>query len=357
MTTRRRLLAGLAATALAPRLGWAGAGSPAWLAAARDGAGAYRLFGLSERGAAVFSLPLPARGHAAAAHPKRPEAVAFARRPGTFALVLDCAGARVSAELTAPPGRHFYGHGAFSADGTRLYTTENAIEAASGVIGIWDAGRGYARLGELDSGGTGPHEILRLPGAETLVVANGGIETHPDTGRTKLNLPTMRPNLTYLAPDGRVLETVELPPELRLNSIRHLAARPDGLVAAAMQWQGETAEAPPLLLLHRRGDPPRLATAAFAAQLAMQGYAGSVAFSGDGRRVAITSPRGGQAHLFDAETGAFVAAHAAPDICGLAAGASGLLATTGTGRVLPLHGPGEPVQHPVAWDNHLVALV
>ncbi len=356
MTTRRHLLAGLAATALVPRAGWAGAGSPAWLAAARDGAGAYRLFGLSEQGAAVFSVPLPARGHAAAAHPKRPEAVAFARRPGTFALVLDCAAGRVAAELATPPGRHFYGHGAFSADGTRLYTTENDIAAGRGVIGIRDAARGYARIGEIESGGTGPHEILRLPGSDMLVVANGGIETHPDTGRAKLNLPTMRPNLTYLAPDGRVLETFELPDELRLNSIRHLAARADGLVAAAMQWQGEAAEAPPLLLLHRRGAAPRLAAAPFAARMAMQGYAGSVAFSGDGARVAITSPRGGQAHLFDADSGAFVGAHAAPDICGLAPAQGGFLATTGTGRLLPLDGTGPAVRHPVAWDNHLIAL-
>ncbi|MEE4120313.1 MAG: DUF1513 domain-containing protein [Paracoccaceae bacterium] len=93
-----------------------------------------------------------------------------------------------------------------------------------------------------------------------------------------------------------------------------------------------------------------------AAQLAMKGYAGSVTFSGNENRVAITSPRGGQAHLFDAETGAFVAAHAAPDICGVASAPEGVLATTGTGRRLPLGGEGPAARHPVAWDNHLVAL-
>lgn len=141
---------------------------------------------------------------------------------------------------------------------------------------------------------TGPHETLRLSGTDRRVFAHGGIETHPDTGRTKLNLSTRRPNLSYLAPEGRALEIVDLPPDLRLSSIRHLAARPGGRIAAALQWQGDAAEAPPLLLLHRRSDEPRLATAPFGAQMAMQGDAASVAFSGDGAGVAVTSSAAGR---------------------------------------------------------------
>ncbi|HBM41824.1 MAG TPA: DUF1513 domain-containing protein, partial [Sulfitobacter sp.] len=62
----------------------------------------------------------------------------------------------------------------------------------------------------------------RLPGGDTLVVANGGIDTHPDSGRAKLNIPTMRPNLTYIN-DRRILEQIELPHDMHRNSIRHLA--------------------------------------------------------------------------------------------------------------------------------------
>ena len=54
----------------------------------------------------------------------------------------------------------------------------------------------------MPSGGIGPHEILRLPGARLLAIANGGIHTRPDTGREKLNLDTMRPNLTLMDEDG-----------------------------------------------------------------------------------------------------------------------------------------------------------
>ena len=102
MTTRRGFMASfLAATAL-PNLSWADAGSPAYLAAAKLPEGTFALHGLTPGGTTVFSIPLPARGHAATAHPKRPEAVAFARRPGVYAIILECANGVVLTHL-APP--------------------------------------------------------------------------------------------------------------------------------------------------------------------------------------------------------------------------------------------------------------
>ncbi|MEM9784100.1 MAG: DUF1513 domain-containing protein, partial [Pseudomonadota bacterium] len=77
MATRRTVLIGGAAVGLAPALTWADAGMPHYLAAARHADGSYRLHGLDGTGRDVFSLPLPARGHAAASHPVAPVAVAF----------------------------------------------------------------------------------------------------------------------------------------------------------------------------------------------------------------------------------------------------------------------------------------
>ncbi|WP_171177112.1 DUF1513 domain-containing protein [Ruegeria sp. HKCCD8929] len=356
MTKRRAFLAGLAATGLAPRTSWAELGAPDFLSAALFPDGSYRLAGLRAAGEILFSLPLPARGHAAAAHPHRAEAVAFARRPGTFALVIDCTTGQELARLTAPEGRHFYGHGTFSPDGRLLFTTENDYEAGIGIIGLWDAANGYARLGEFNSGGVGPHDMALMPDGATLVIANGGIETHPDTGRAKLNLPVMRPNLSYLDLTGTVLDQIEPPSELHKNSIRHLTVRADGLVGFAMQWQGNTAEHPPLLGLHRRGEPPRLLTAPETDQRRLNGYAGSVAFSHNGRTAAITSPRGGALHLFDVASGAFTAAHMIEDVCGLGPSPDGLIFTAGTGAVGQLTGTGASVsaQAKCQWDNHLV---
>ncbi|MEX0351344.1 MAG: DUF1513 domain-containing protein [Paracoccaceae bacterium] len=356
MTTRRGFLAGLVATGALPATGWAEAGAPDYLAAALFPDGSYRLAGLRASGQMVFDLPLPARGHAAAAHPLRPEAVAFARRPGRFALVIDCMTGQRIAKLDAPEGRHFYGHGVFARDGRTLFTTENDYDAGQGVIGLWDATRGYARIGEMPSGGVGPHDILLMPDGETLAVANGGIETHPDTVRAKLNLPFMEPNLSYMTLDGDILEQVGPPSGQHKNSIRHLALRADGRLGFAMQWQGEATVHPPLLGLHRRGTDPVFLTAPEAQQAQTQGYAGSVAFSRDGMRVGFTAPRGGALHVFDAEDHSFSGEHLIEDVCGLGAGPSGFFFTAGTGGVGRL-GKGKAIalaQAGCQWDNHLV---
>ena len=349
MLSRRHFLAAAGATAL-PATGWAAIGDPALLAAAQEPSGAYALFGLTAAADIAFRIPLPDRGHAAAAHPVRAEAVAFARRPGTFALVIDCADGTVLRRLDAPEGRHFYGHGAFLDGGRVLVTTENAFASGAGRLGLWDAGDGYRRIGDMASGGIGPHEVIRLPGTETLAVANGGIRTHPDTDREKLNLATMRPNLAYIRA-GKVVEAVELDPDLHQASIRHLAARADGTVAFAMQWEGPVDRVVPLLGLHRRGGAPRLRAASDVDQAALAGYAGSVAFSGDGHRVAITAPRGGVAHIFDAATDAPPALLRRADVCGVAPLGRGLAFSDGLGGILQ---DGQGRRHNVLWDNHLV---
>ena len=138
MATRRAFLATLLAAGAAPRLGWADVGQPTYLAAAREPDGGFAMFGLDEAGADMFRVPLPARGHAGAAHPTRAEAVAFARRPGRFALVIDCASGTVRHNLTPPEGMNFNGHGAFSPDGAMLFTSEQMADTSAGRIGMWD---------------------------------------------------------------------------------------------------------------------------------------------------------------------------------------------------------------------------
>ena len=236
---RRTLMrAAVAATATGalPRLSWADAGAPTYLSAAKLMSGAYALIGLSDTARVRFALPLPGRGHAAAAHPTQPLAVAFARRPGTFALVIDCVSGGVRATLTAPPGRHFYGHGAFDAEGALLLTAENDFERGVGRVGVWSVEEDFRRIDEFSSGGVGPHEVVVDRGSGRLIAANGGIQTHPESGRAKLNLPTMRPNIAYLdASTGEILDVIEPSAALRKNSLRHLAARGDGLIAVARE--------------------------------------------------------------------------------------------------------------------------
>ncbi|WP_291729560.1 DUF1513 domain-containing protein [Leisingera sp. F5] len=358
MASRRGFLAGLLAAGLAPQASWASAGSPAFLSAGKDAGGAFLLAGLTEDGEVLFRHPLPARGHAAAAHPSRPEAVAFARRPGRFADVIDCRSGAAIARLEPPAGQHFYGHGVFSPDGSRLFTTENDYENARGVIGVWDASGGYKRIAAFASGGIGPHDMLLRRDAPGLAVANGGIETHPDSGRTKLNLPDMRPNLSYLSLDGTLEEQMELPQELHLNSIRHLAVRADGTVGFAMQWQGDPGEQVPTAGLHHPGRAARLLAEDDPRVPNMNGYGGSIAFSADGSQIGVTSPRGGVLQVLGTVSGALLNEHRMRDVCGLAAFPGGFIASTGTGRFFAISDTGQHRLHraDLAWDNHLIPL-
>lgn len=345
---RRTFLASFAAT-LAPRLTWADIGAPAFLAAGKRGED-YFLHGLAGTGDSLFRLALPGRGHAAAAHPVRAEAVAFARRPGTFALVIDCATGETRHRLTPPEGMQFNGHGAFSRDGTLLMTSEVVAETSEGRIGLWDTAR-YTRLTDWPSHGIGPHEVKRLPDGR-LAVANGGIQTDP-VDRAKLNIPDMRPNLTLLAEDGALLDQIDLP-DLHQNSIRHLALLGE-TIAFAMQWEGDAAEPVPQLGLWTPGSAPRLCPPRAAEAFTMQGYAGSIAATPE--RILITSPRGGAAMVFDAG-GAPVATHLRADLCGAATAAGAFTVTDGQGAVWAADDAGlTPLSSgDTQWDNHLVAL-
>ncbi len=351
MATRRAFLAGLAATAL-PKPGWADVGSPVCLAAGKSGE-AFVLHGLSATGQSLFQIGLPGRGHAAAAHPTRTLAVAFARRPGAFALVIDCATGAIKHRIAPPEGRQFNGHGTFSSDGSVLYTSEVVAETSAGRIGLWETA-GFSRIGEWSSGGIGPHDLKRLSDG-SLVVANGGIATDPDD-RTKLNLATMRPNLTRLSVDGAIRDQAELAPDLAQNSIRHLAVGADGTVAFAMQWEGDPAETLPLLGLWTPGTTPRLCAVPEDQAQRMKGYAGSIAMAADGS-IAVTSPHGGVIMIHAAD-GTHLATHARADLCGVAAFGGAFMASDGLGALWACSRAGlQPLKSGgPSWDNHLIAI-
>jgi hypothetical protein len=355
--SRRAVLAGLAASAAAPALGWASAGNPAFLACAKDPSGAFALHGLDRSGASLFSLPLPARGHAGARHPLRAEAVVFARRPGAYALVLDAVNGSLAATLAPPSGLHFNGHGAFLQGGALLVTSEQVAETSEGRLGLWAADQGYRRIGDVHSGGIGPHEVLALPDG-TLAIANGGIATKAGT-REETGTQEMRPNLAFADAEGRITDVLEPAEAHRMASIRHLAALPGGGVAAALQWNGQLlglGPSAPLLAIGKAGGVLRPSAAPQALWDAALGYAGSIAATGQGL-IALTAPRGNRLFLFDAD-GAHLATHSGADVCGVASNGEGFIASTGEGLMLRVGHDGLTLlgSESLAWDNHIVAL-
>jgi hypothetical protein len=307
-------------------------------------------------------VALPDRGHSFAIDSARARAVVFGRQPGFYALAFGLPDCAPLGTLALPADRHFFGHGVFAADGSLLFATENDFEGGRGVLGVYDArpaGR-WQRVGEFDSGGAGPHEVVLLRDGATLCVANGGLLTHPDFGKTPLNLATMQPSLSYVdAASGRLLESVTLPPALFQLSIRHLAVDAAGTVWFACQHQGPATEQPLLLGRHRRGTAPQLVATPPAVLRGLRNYLGSIATDATGRVVAATSPVGGSVALWDTNDGKFLGSTDRPDGCGIAAlGEGGFLVSDGFGGIHALGPDGRELvvleaSAGMAWDNHM----
>ncbi len=363
---RRTFLIGGATAALGPKLGLA---QPAcardrYVAACREPSGTYAAVAYSEGCGLGHRVALPGRGHDLVQRPGTSECVVFARRPGTFAIAFHVDGSAPPVEFRTRTDRHFHGHGAFSPDGHLLYTSENDFDAARGVIGVRDSTADYRQIGEFASGGLEPHDICLLSDGRTLVVANGGIETHPSSDRENLNIADMDPSLAYIDIEtGDVLEVHRLPPSLHKLSIRHLALTLDDMAFLGCQYEGPASEHPALVGFHRRGESLRLIDAPDHAYRAMQNYVGSISADAAGEFIAATSPRGGRALIIDATSRRIVSQIPLADVCGVAprhVGASFLLAS-GSGDIGGWSRAASPAplattHEDVAWDNHMIRL-
>jgi len=319
---------------------------------------------LDDYGQILGRITLPGRGHGMAVSPDRRRFVAFARRPGTFALLVRPFEDPEPVVLVSEPGRHFYGHGCYSADGRLLYAVENDFAAARGVVGVYDvSGRLPRRIGEIPSHGTGPHDIALSADGTTLVVANGGIETHPDRAREKLNLETMRPSVVFLeAGTGTLVVRHQLDASLHQLSLRHMALDQKGRAWVGGQYEGPSRDVPPLVAVFAPDETPKLTEIPAVLAGKLENYIGSVAANRAGNVIATSAPRGGQTLFWNAETGDFLGAQTIPDGCGVAPADQGsFLISDGNGGLSYVSEPGTPsevLSRPpgFSWDNHLVAI-
>ncbi|MGB0712829.1 MAG: DUF1513 domain-containing protein [Gammaproteobacteria bacterium] len=338
------------------------AGEVTYLGAGSVSKSAHFLLGLDARHRVRYRIPVPGRGHGISWHPAGGLAVAVARRPGRWLLVFDTRDGRVVSRAQAPEGRHFQGHAVFSDDGTRIMVSTNDLVRERGAISVYGLDHAGPRwLGEWDSGGVGPHEILALPG-DRLAVCNGGLLTRPESGRRVLNLDTMHSNLSVLdATDGALLRSHVLDERWRLASIRHMSLLAGGDIAVGMQFQGDSRGESPLVALARPNSESLTPLwAPDGEQRALKDYCGSVRASADGESFAITSPRGNRAQAWS-RTGTLLEVTKLRDVCGIAARAEGgWVLSDGLGRSHEWV-PGSPPRTLVEagegsiahWDNHL----
>jgi uncharacterized protein len=312
--------------------------------------GSYGVATLTEEGTIIERVPLPARAHGMTYSPVTNRAVAFARRPGTYAMIFAPDDGMEPIVITSVEGRHFYGHGCFSADGRLLYATENDFAGNRGMIGVYDGTDSFARVGEFPSYGIGPHDMTLSGDGHMLVVANGGIETHPDFGRTKLNLDHMEPSLALIdTATGVLIERHAMPAHLRQLSTRHVDIDADGKVWFACQYEGARNDLPPLAGSFARGEDIRFLELPEDATLALANYVGAIAVNRRDGLIGLASPKGGTAITVDAKSGAVIGRERLADAAGIAPAAHGFVASSYSGRFGGTHSK-------VAWDQHIVRL-
>lgn len=306
---RRHSLLALAALGAMPAWAVRGRGPGAapvgaTLAAAWQ-AGAQQHIGLIDVAGAHWSvrhhLEVPTRAHGLWVEPGG-SVLAAARRPGDWLLRWQPRDGTVQWHWI-DDDRRFNGHVIASTDGATLWTTETDLDTTQGRLGVRNA-RSLEKTAEWATAGRDPHALLALPEAVaglpagTLIVANGGIPTLPETGRAKRDLGRMDASLVALDPaDGQLLGQWRLDdPYL---SIRHLAWDPvSRRVGVALQAEhpDATAKAAAPVLAVWDGRALRAAEQ----QPVVQGYGGDICARPGGGFV-VSCPRADTLALFDAQ--------------------------------------------------------
>jgi uncharacterized protein len=293
---RRDFLVGLAAIFAAPAWASAHVDRSTRLAAAWQAAAGYQvgiLQAVDERLAVTAAIDVPTRAHALFQEPGG-TLLAIARRPGDWLLRWDQTG-KPLAWRWIEPRRAFTGH--VISDGDRLYITETDLDSGAGLIGVRDA-KTLEKLAEWPTHGIDPHQLVwDTHHAGKLIIANGGVTTRLETGRTKVDLNRMDSSLVCID-----VKTGEMLGQWRLDdrrlSLRHLAWN-GGLLGVALQAEHDSVEAKsaaPLLALF---DGERLRTGAMPTPFAAgNGYGGDVAALGEG--FAVSCPRAHGIALFNA---------------------------------------------------------
>ena len=333
-----------------------------FLGAAKDNRGDHHLAAFDQAGDIRFRTPLPGRGHAPAVSPTARLAALPARRPGNWMAVVDCRSGELLDIVGASPGRHFYGHAAFSGDGMRLFTTENDFEAGRGMI-VCRSSRSLAVVGEFPSGGIGPHELKWL-GNDTLIVANGGIRTHPAQPRRNLNVDSMRPNIAVIdARTGAVVH--QAVPSDPKSSIRHLDTASNGDAVLGIQYEGApTLDRPLVLVFSKRTGKLAALPAPPSVQRRMKQYTASVCVDPQTNHALVTCPRGHLATLWDLGGKGCIASKRMRDVAGVAldSKAGEFVLTNGAGTVARFDTATFELRRSTLrrcpdlhWDNHLAA--
>ena len=342
-----------------------------YFSAAKNPSGQFSIQQIDQRGKLKHNYDLPSRGHSFAVSDGN-YLVAIGRRPANFFLVIDLRSQR-STVVYADIDRRFYGHGVFSPAGEYLYLTENDLQTGMGKVGVYLVANGFKKIKEFSSFGIGPHDIAFDKHNQQIVIANGGIKTHPATGRKKLNIESMQSSLVHIDPiTGEMLGKTQLANELRFNSIRHLALDSLGNVYISLQNQKPNKQE--CLLAIFNSDTKSIVPCEIPITVSgkLNNYLGDICLDQSEQYFMATSPRGDQALIYDS-SGQFLDAVTISDVCGVAKNVNNreFTVTSGSGLIFQLTFDEELKRlskfeftkpkftsletiNRLSWDNHLL---
>lgn len=164
--------------------------------------------------------------HGIAIHPGNRNRLFVFEKIGPGACEIDLASLQVVRPIPVHEGHAFYGHGAVSADGKLLFSTETRLSDQGGVIAVRDSASLEYR-GEFPSHGDNPHECRLIDAGRVMVITNGGGTL--ESGH--------RPSLTYIDVRTRkLLRRLELTDE-RFNA-GHVAVEGRSAVVVSAPRRG-----------------------------------------------------------------------------------------------------------------------
>jgi uncharacterized protein len=331
----------------APWVGAEAAARTPRLAAAWDDAEGRHHAGLIEMREAlqvVERIELPTRAHGLWVEPGG-SLLVVARRPGDWLLRWRPGAA--PQWRWSDPERRFSGH-VLAAHG-RLYTTESDLDSGAARLVVRDA-RSLETIADWPTGGIDAHQLI-ADADGSLLVANGGVPTRPETGRVKLDRGGMDPSLVRLdARSGTRLAEWRLPDARQ--SIRHLARHVGGTIGIALQAEHDDVAQRDTAPLLSRFDGRTLQ--AVEAPQPLAGYAGDIAATDAGWALAAT--RAGLV-VHWSHDGRWIGAVPLPEACPLAS-RDGALWAGGSTAALERADLTAPRRHALAalrLDNHWTA--
>lgn len=327
-----------------------------------DADGRHYVSGLNAKGVEQFRLPLPDKAHGFAVNPRYPSRiVSLPTLPGTRAVAMDVANGKQLAVIHSRDGRHFNGHGVFNPDGSLFFSSENIAATGEGVITIRD-GKNFRYIRELPGFGIGPHDLRLLPNGTTLVVAGGGILTHPDSGKRELNINRMQTALLFIDSErGNLIARRETP--IAKLSIRHIDVGADGTVLVACQYKGKRLM--PRLVGMQKGDGEIEMLAIDDANLwRLNNYTAS-ALIADNSVAAVSCPRGNRLTFWDLKQKKFIKSVEINDVGGIEIAADGInfIASANKGELYRIDSTTlqvtqfDEVWQDVKWTNHMVKTI